>query len=114
MTLSDLFLGLITTALAGIGGSLIGYRIASALKTVAPAASEPRVVVNVPPGFKPMTGLPPTEIEGARAVLFWTVYSKAIDAFTSEGMYTLDREDEAEAYNSANRAVETVFGPVKP
>lgn len=77
-----------------------------------PVSHEPRVVVNVPPDWKPLSTLPPTQIEGARATLFWTVYSKAIDAFTSDGDAYLTQDEESEAYNSASKAVEAVFGPL--
>ncbi len=78
----------------------------------APAQESPRIVVNVPADFKPLEALPPTQIEGARAVLFYTIYSKAIEGFTSDGQLSLSESEEAEAYNSASRAVEAVFGEV--
>jgi hypothetical protein len=79
--------------------------------SISPANTNPSIVVNVPAEFKPIGGLPPTEIEGARAALWYTVYAKAIEGFTGDGAWTLDSDDETEACNSATKAVDKVFGP---
>ncbi len=71
--------------------------------------SAPSVVVNVPADFKMPEALPPTQIEGARAALFYAVYSKAIEGFTENDNY-LSTDDEAEALMSAQAAVDKVFG----
>ncbi len=76
----------------------------------APVNTGPQVTVNVPADFKPMEAMPPTQIEGAKAQLFYAVYCKAVAGFTNEGTYGMDEDEERAAYDSANAAVKTVFG----
>lgn len=66
-----------------IGGAWVGFKLA-ALKIGAPNCpnppAAPQVIVNVPAEFKPMEGLPPTQIEGARAQVWYSVYKASLDA----------------------------------
>lgn len=93
-------------------GMFIGWRCDKSAPPIS-APPSPRVVVNVPADFKVMEpimvdGKP--AVIGPRALLFYTVYTAAINAFTCDGADPLSTDEEFEAYESAARAVEKVYG----
>lgn len=70
------------------------------MEPVEPAA--PRIVVNVPPNWTPaIPPMPETELSGARAHLWYAVYSAALD--DGRGMWS---------ESDATAAVEACFGPL--
>lgn len=71
-------------------------------------APRPTVIVNMPADARPLSSLtqPGDKVIGPeRAVLWWSVYSKAIESPSS-----LTRE---QAANYADRAVAAVYGPAR-
>ncbi len=99
MTIPPAFF-ILLAVLAYIGFKVWEIRQQIAHPQVAPAPDSPRVVVNMPADYTPMASLPPTEIEGAKAVLWWTVYEKCLDAAY---------QDSDDAISAADAAVDKVF-----
>lgn len=87
---------------AFIAGNAVGVSIMYRLRSnTSTTTNRPQVIVNLPSDFRPMSGLPPTQIEGARAVLYWTVLDRIWD----------DCATVQAATDGAKAAVEAVFGP---
>ena len=63
--------------------------------------STPNIVINVPADFKPLDVLPLTQIEGAKAMLWWTVFNAASREYSHSDS----------AIKCANAAVDKVFNP---
>lgn len=68
----------------------------------------PRVVVNIPPDFKPIQPLPgDTSLDGQKALLWYSVFKEALDQ-QEHGHYI--EEDEVQlAIDAANTAVATCY-----
>ena len=98
----DLLSILIGLVLGG-GFVALGYRLRGAVNraTGAEPAPQPQVVVNVPAEWKDaIPTLPATQVEGARAVLWYAVFDRAMQetSYVSTGV------------NAANSAVGAAFG----
>lgn len=99
MTIDYIILFIAAICFSILGGAWVGFHLATFKSSVDGSSSGPSIVVNVPANWKPIDALPPTQIEGARAQLWYTVYQAAID----------DNEF-AHAADDANAAVDKVFG----
>lgn len=108
---------LFVVVLSVLLGVWIGLHLAARSKTdlngvttIRPApVATPQIVVNVPSDFKPMVPMPVSEVSGARAILWWSVYEKTLEATENIGGFTNEVETSIEA---ANDAVNKVFGPL--
>ena len=89
---------------------IIEAAVKRAFLAYAPEETGPKIVVNVPPDFKGMTSLPPSELQGAAAVLWFTAFKTSVDVLNDNG--SPDSSELAEAAELANEAVRTVFGQV--
>lgn len=93
--------------------TIIDASVQMAFANHVPAPVEgPKVVVNMPADFKPMVGLPASEVEGARAVLYWTIFSCARNAIEDSSGYLSSSEIDS-CTEAAQAAVASVFGPPK-
>ncbi len=86
--------------------SLITLKVVEIYSTIkgrpTAAISSDRVIVNIPPDFKPIAPLPgDTSIEGQKAVLWYTVFQATLDS-------DLDMSPER-ATDAANKAVNKCF-----
>lgn len=100
MNLSDCLTYSVLLLMLVAFGVVIGWRLRSAKESLPLVSSQ--VIVNVPPDWKPLDTLPPTQIDGARATLWWTVFNAAKDEY--------DYSDTA--IKCADAAVDKVFGPL--
>lgn len=97
----DLISYLVVISVALCCGIVIGRKTLPLPIVGATPSSGPQIVVNVPPDFKPMETLPATTIEGARAVLYWTVFN---------ALLATDEWSPSTIHSIADDAVNTVFG----
>ena len=74
-----------------------------------PSESAPRVIVNIPPDFKPIQPLPgDTSLDGQKALLWYSVFKEALDQMHDGEWATSSQVDRAREV--ANAAVETCYG----
>lgn len=115
-TLSSMDL-ILAIAFSLILGGFIGYRaherLTQGCPTIPNPPAAPLVTVVVPTDYKPLDPLMvdgKLALVGPRALLFWTVYHAAIKAFSGNGTWTLDTDQEYEACETAKAAVRSVYG----
>ena len=110
MTFDTTFWVAITMGVAFLFGVGLGYNIRK--DKVADGSTQtgsPQIVVNVPADYVPIKSLPITEIEGAKAALWWTCYERTLEAAVGDTGYARDFDIE-NAVSAANDAVDKVFG----
>lgn len=86
---------------------ILGLLVICGLAAVLRPSKEPQIVVNMPADAKPLATLtqPGDKVIGPdRAVFYWTIYQK-----TSSGGW-----GPSTCADIADRAVNTVYGPLKP
>ncbi len=109
----DQTLSVLRANLKEILNPVIDRAVKEAVNAYMPEPVEgPKIVVNVPPDFKGMTSLPPSEVQGAAAVLWYSAYLASINLLNDNG--TVDSDDMVNVSDIADQAVRVVFGPPKP